>query len=1201
MQRADEGRGSSAPFCFPFTGSPKPEGIVLSPIFLISSTKHHKCMHFSLHPPLLWIIMRITVIQLLIAIFCASVSFATDSKAQSVLEKKVSLQVRKQTVRSILSRIEKQTNIRFSYQSNVFSGEDKLTLSVTDEYLSSLLPKLLLPFGVSFEVMNDKQIILYKQPSKSSGIDDESLKNYAVTVSGKVMDENSSPLVGVSILEKGTTNGTTSDASGQYKLTVADEKAVLVFSFIGYNAEEVVLGSRTQLDVTMVPDISALSEVVVIGYGTAKKSDLTGAVGSVKAAQLQERPAPSLNQMLSGRVAGVQVNTNSGRPGGRTTIRVRGFSSINSSNNPLYVVDGVMLPQGNQAQFSSAIDYINPNDIVSIEVLKDASSTAIYGARGANGVVLVTTKKGKSGEGQITYNADFSINTIGPNRPRVLNAKQYLEVEDLAYANIAKYDPKGWADGKYTYLDPIARRRAYSAKFPGVFDENLNPLYDTDWFKETTQNKLSQNHQLGFSGGNDRTQYSLSLGYRDDQGLIKTSYLTRYSGRFTIDDQVKSWLKIGGTLSYNNQSERLVDINDAVARQIVEDFPFLPVKYADGTYANNRDYPNAEGTMSSVHRLMGRRYILNTQTTLGSFYSNINLAKGLEMRTVLGANILTQEQNESSTRTLSIGERGTASSRNRKETFWSLENYLTYTKQFGIHSINVLAGVSWQQTNFFRVAAGIRNFSTDYFTFNNLGAGSQLPFVESDASKTAFNSYFGRINYTLLDKYLLTVTGRADGSSKFGENHKFAFFPSAALAWRVSEEDFLKSSSLISNLKLRTSFGMTGNSEIPPYSSLALLSSGYATILGETRIGGTGISRLANPELRWEKTAQSDVGVELGLFKGRVNIELDLYYRKTTDMLLDAPVPRTSGYATIRRNIGSMENKGLELAINTINIEKGGFSWNTSFNISMNRNKVLSLATPSDIFNVGGPNFTNPTNIIRIGEPVGAFWGLTRLGTWSEAERAEAAEFTSYRNGLTVLPGDIKYKDVNGDKAITDADRSIIGNGSPKSWGAMINTFRYKNLDLTLELQYSYGNDVMLMNLHPSEDRQAIANSYTTVLNAWTPQNQNTPIAEIRETRAGYVTNVDSHWIKDGSFLRGRNLLIGYNFSSDLVSKMRLSRLRLYASVQNFFLLVTDKVIGDPEVTPTNQGDGNSAFSQGMIWHNYPKPTTFMAGVQVVL
>lgn len=1014
-------------------------------------------------------------------------------------------------------------------------------------------------------------------------------------VTGKVVDETNSPLPGVSIVLKGTQRGTVTDGNGQFKLDVPDAKATLIFSFVGYQPQEIVVGNQTTINLTLKGDSKVLEEIVVIGYGTLKKSDLTGAVGSVKADQLLERPAPSLTQALSGRMAGVQVNTNSGRPGGRTTIRVRGFSSINSSNNPLYVVDGVMLPQGNQNQFTSAIDYINPNDIVSVEVLKDASSTAIYGARGANGVILVTTKKGKAGEGTVTYNADFSVNTIGPNRPEVLNAKQYLAVEDLAWANMAKYDPVGWAAGKWAYLNPKLRRTD-----PRIFDANGNPLYDTDWFKETSQNSLSQNHQLGFSGGNERTQYSFSLNYRDDQGLIKTSYMKRYAGRFTIDDQIKKWLKVGGTLSYNNQSENLVDINDAVARQIVEDFPFMPTRYADGTFANNRDYPYAEGTMSSLHRLMGRKYILNTQTTVGSMYSNINIAKGLEMRTVFGVNVLTQENNQSQTRTLNIGGNGNASTSNRKESFWSLENYLTYNKQIGDkHSLTALLGISWQETNAFSMSASINNFATDYFGFNNLGAGATNPGVGSGASRFAFNSYFGRINYTLSNKYLFTLTGRADGSSKFGDNHKFAFFPSGAFAWRLSEEDFLKGNNVISNLKLRTSFGLTGNSEIPAYSSLALLSSNYATLYNDSRVSGTGISRLANPDLRWEKTAQADVGVELGLLKGRVNIEADLYYRETTDMLLDAPVPRTSGYATIRRNVGSMYNKGVEIAINSTNIDNGVVQWNTTFNISMNRNKVLSLATPSDIFNVGGPNFTNPTNVIRIGEPVGSFWGLTRLGVWSEAEREEAAKFTSYRNGLTILPGDIKYLDVNGDKAITDADRSIIGNGSPKGWGALTNTVRYKNLDLTLELQYMYGNDVMLMNLHPSEDRQALANSYTSVLNAWTPQNQNTMIAEIRDTRAGYVTNVDSHWIKNGSFLRGRNLLLGYTFPSHVTSKLKLSRLRVYTSAQNFFLLVEDKIVGDPEVTPTNQGDGNSAFSQGMIWHNYPKPTTYMLGIQV--
>lgn len=1021
-------------------------------------------------------------------------------------------------------------------------------------------------------------------------------------VTGTVTDDKGEALPGVNVTVKGTQNGTLTSASGTYSLDVPND-ATLIFSFVGFVTQEISVGNRTKIDVKLVSDNQSLEELVVIGYGTAKKSDLTGAVGSVKEDQLREMPAPSLNQSLQGRITGVQVNVNSGRPGGRSNVRIRGFSSINSSNNPLYVVDGVMLPQGNQNQGSQAIDFINPNDIVSVEVLKDASSTAIYGARGANGVILITTKKGKPGDGIISYSLDLSVPTAGPKRAKVLNAQEYLDVEDLAYANIKKYDPVGWESGKYAPQDPQLRREQFSKLHPDVFtkraDGTFAPNYDTDWFREATQNRLSQNHQLNFSGGNNRTTYSLSLNYRDDQGLIKTSFLRRYSTRLTIDDQVKKWLKIGGTLSYNTQKENLVDINDAVPRQMVEDFPFLPVKYPDGTYANNRDYPQAEGSMSSVHRLMGRQYHQNQQTTLGSLYGNFTLAKGLDFRSVLGVNSVNREINESQTRTLAVGEQGTAGKNVYKEMFWSWENYLTYNKLFAEkHALNAMAGISWQETTGESTGASVRNFATDYFGYENLGAGATLPSVGSGANRFAFNSYFGRLNYTLSNKYLFTVTGRLDGSSKFGENHKYAFFPSAAFAWKISDEDFFKSDSNISNLKLRTSYGMTGNSEIPPYSSLPLLSSNYATIFADSRVVGTGINRLANPNLKWEKTAQADIGLELGLFKGRISLEADYYYRKTTDMLLDAPVPRTSGYAVIRKNVGSMENKGFEFALNTVNIERENFTWNTNFNISFNRNKVLSLATPADIFGVGGPGITNQTSVIRVGESASSFWGLTRLGIWSEAERAEAAEFTSYRNNLTMLPGDVKYLDVNGDKAITDADRGIIGDGSPKGWGTLANTVRFGNFDITLDLQFMYGNDVMDMNLHASEDRVSIANSYATVLDAWTPTNQGSHVAEIRETRAGYVTNVDTRWIFDGSFLRGRNLLLGYNIPSEVVRKIKLNSIRVYASAQNFFLL-TKYPHGDPEMTPIRGNDASNVFSQGMIWHGYPKPTTYLAGLQI--
>lgn len=1014
-----------------------------------------------------------------------------------------------------------------------------------------------------------------------------------VPVKGVITDQNGQPLADVSVSVLGTTRGTITDASGRFSIAVPSSSSVLVVSYAGYQSREIAVGTKSTINLQLQPTSNDLDQVVVIGYGTQKKSDLTGAVGSVKAQQLQERSSPSLAISLAGRIPGVQVNVNSGRPGGKSNVRIRGFSSINSSNNPLYVVDGVLLPVGDQAVGSQAIDFINPNDIVSVEVLKDASATAIYGARGANGVILVTTKRGRPGVSEVTYNGDFNVQKLGPNFPEFLNAKEFLAVEDLAYTNIEKYDPVGWGLGKYAGRDPALARTD-----PRLFDRNGEPLYDTKWIDEVTQHKLSQNHQLGFTGGSDHGSYAVSLGYRHDNGLLLNTYLKRYSARFTFDDQIKTWLRIGGTLSYVNQEENIADFDYLPFRTIAEAFPFMPVKFEDGTWGDNRLYPNAEGQFNPVHYLTDRKYIMTTQTTLGSMYSNISILPGLEMRTVLGTNLVTRETNQWTGRTLAITTNGSASVANLRETFWSLENYLTYNKTIADdHEVTALLGASILESSTFTEGASITNFSSDYFQFNNIGAGSSNPTYSSNRSRYAFASFFGRVNYGYKNKYLLTFTGRSDGSSKFGENNKFAFFPSAAIAWRISEEDFLKNSDLVSHLKIRASYGQTGNSEIPPYSSLSTLSSTYGAIMGNARVGGTGLSRLANPVLQWEKTAQSDIGVEVGLFNNRISLEADVYYRKTTDMLLDAPVPQTSGYASIRRNVGSMENKGLELNLNTVNISTKDLNWTTTFNISMNRNKVLSLATPSDIIGVGGVVFISPTNIIRVGEPVGSFRGLVRLGVWSEAERAEAASYVSYRSGLPVLPGDIKYLDVNGDKQITDADRMIIGNGSPKGWGAFINNVRFRKFDFLLDIQYSYGNNNYELSTGSSEDRVALANSYKTVLNAWTPTNQNTVIPEIRDTRAGYIINEDTHWLKDGSFIRGRNVILGYTFDSP--DKIYLNRLRVYGSVQNFFVICADEVNGDPETVGNTFGAG--AFSQGLTYHAYPKSTTFLVGVQLAL
>lgn len=997
-------------------------------------------------------------------------------------------------------------------------------------------------------------------------------------VTGKVTDEAGVGLPGVSVVVKGTQRGTSTDGEGAFQLDVPDEKAILVFSFVGYKTQELLVGAQSAITAKLLPDENALEEVVVVGYGAVKKSDLTGAVGTVKAEALQERPASSLNQGLSGRVTGVNVSSNSGRPGGRANIRIRGASSLSVSNNPLYVIDGVILNAVDLQNGSTPIDYINPNDIASIEVLKDASSTAIYGARGANGVILVTTKRGTSGGGKVTYDTDFSI-SVAPRKLKLLNSKEFLAVEDLAYANAAKYDPVGWATGT-KYTDPKTKRTN-----PKLFDSSGNPLYDTDWQKESFQKAFAQNHQIGVTNGNERGSYGAFLNYRNMDGIARGSWQKRFSGRFVFDTQIKSWLKVGGTLGYTDQNEKQVDQLDGggitMMRQVLEELPIIPVKYADGSWASNRDYPGMEGGDNPLRVSADRLYYLRTQTMLGSMYATIRLAEGLELKSNIGTNVINQRNDYFAAKGMQyISDNGDAYVRNNRYNSWQFENYLTYNKEFAkIHSLNAMMGLSWQHVDRFENYAATQGFNDTYFQFNNLGAGSSPQAPSSNGQAYGLNSYFARVNYGLMNKYLVTFTGRLDGSSKFGIDNQYAFFPSAALAWRVTEEEFMKNVPSISNLKIRTSYGATGNSEIPAYRALAGMAN-YNVIFDGTRNIGIGISRMSNPNLQWEKTRQVDLGVELGLFSNRLNFELDLYRRKVNDMLLDAPLPLSSGYASIFSNIGSMENKGVEFAVNSTNIKAGDFSWSTTFNISINKNKVLALSGGSDIYSGNG--------VIRVGEPVGSFFGRVHLGTWGTAEAEEAKKYN-------MLPGDVKYKDLNNDGTINDNDRTIIGKGIPDGFGTFLNTFQYKGFSLTVDLQYMYGNDVLDRSIHSAEDRQGIANSYKTVLNAWTETNQNTPIAQIRPINAYYTTNNDSHKVTDGSFIRGRNLLLAYSFPATTASRLKLDRLRVYASVQNFFVMTKYKGY-DPEVS-----NSSAPFDQGLTLYDYPKPRVFMLGLNIGL
>lgn len=1009
-------------------------------------------------------------------------------------------------------------------------------------------------------------------------MDEKNNEGKAIDVRGKVSNESGEPLAGVSITIKNTSSGTTTDENGEFTINVPSGSSVLVVSFVGFTTQELTVGNTENFHIILKSgDATDLADVVVIGYGTRKKSDLTGAVGTVRSDALSERPAASLNQNLSGRVTGVNVSSNSGRPGGRANVRVRGATSISVSNNPLYVIDGVILNAADLQNGSTPIDYINPNDIASIEILKDASSTAIYGARGANGVILITTKRGTTGAGKLSYDGDFSIG-VNPKKLALLNAKEFLETEELAYANAQKYDPIGWATGT-KYVDPRTKRTN-----PLLFDASGNPLYETDWQDETFQKAFTQNHQLGFTGGTDKGSYGAFLNHRNENGIVKGSWIKRYAARFVFDSQIKNWLKVGGSLGYTDQTDRQIDIlgggGITVMRQVLEELPFIPVKYPDGSWGRNRDYPGMEGGDSPLRIINERTYLLRTQTLLGNMYANIKLADGLELRTTLGTNVINQRlDNYNGIDLQYISSTGNAVVVNNRFNSWQFENYLTYNKSWGIHTLNAVAGVAWQHIDRYEVTARSQTYIDNFYNVNNLGAGAVVQAPGSFANAYGLQSYFGRINYTLLNKYLLTFTGRQDGSSKFGSDNRYAFFPSAALAWKVNEEEFMQDMHSISNLKLRTSYGETGNSEINAYQADEIMGN-YEVIFGGARAIGIGISRMGNPGLKWEKVRQIDFGVELGLFENRINIEFDWYRKRAMDMLLSAPVPRSSGYNEVSMNIGSMENKGVELALNTVNIRGKNFTWSTIFNISINKNKVIALSGGSDIY--------SGNTVIRVGEPVGSFFGRVHLGTWGTAEAEEARKYN-------MLPGDVKYLDLNKDGVINNNDRTIIGKGIPDGFGSFINTFQYKNWSLLVDLQYMYGNDVLDRSIHSAEDRQGIANSYKTVLNAWTETNQNTPIAQIRPINAYYTTNNDSHKITDASFIRGRNLLLSYTFNSNTLAHIKIDRLRVFGSVQNFFV-ATQYTGYDPEVS--NSG---SPFDQGFGLYDYPRPRVFMLGLNVGL
>lgn len=1118
---------------------------------------------------------RIMKLSVVFSFLMAAQLYAGVSYSQTT---SLSLSLKNVTVEQALDQIEKETGFSFLFRDNTVDVNRIVSLKVNGGDINHILSQIFNNTNVEYKIV-DKQIILSKKAAVVS------VQQQDRTITGIVTDNLGEPIIGANIAIKGTTIGTVTDIDGNFSLEVP-ASATITISYIGYLTKEIPVGNNSRIVVKLAEDTQNLDEVVVVGYGVQKKSDLTGSVANIKSEKLMERPATTVEQALAGRVAGVNVSTNSGRPGGRTSIQIRGYSSINATSNPLYVVDGVVWEGG-------GLDAINPNDIQSVDVLKDASSTAIYGTRGSNGVIIITTKKGKLGQkASIGYDANVSFSKLA-RKIDVLNSEEFMQVWDTGYKNAEKFDPAGWKSGKYNSFSPEYVREHYKVGNTygnrELFDVNGKPLYDTDWQDEATRLAVSQNHNLSVTGGSEKTSYAAFLNYTDDEGILKSTYKKRFSGRLNLDTEITGWLKVGTMLSYSDIRESFQDQEQGsgnIPRTMIETTPIIPTKWADGTFARPADFAGMEDADTPASLASELKWLNKSAVFNGNAYANITFMKGLEFRTTIGASNTDWHEFIFAPTTISLRTgvgKNKANVNSERRRFWQWENHLTYNTTINdIHSINAMVGAEYQKYHKLRTEQTGQDLSDDFFNWNNLGQAKSQS-IASEFMGWQMESYFARINYSLKNKYLLTVTGRVDGSSKFGKNNKYAFFPSAALGWRVVDEAFMENTKdWLSNLKLRLSYGLTGNSDIGQYRSLSMLGS-TTYVFGGDRAPGMIIGELANPDLKWEKTEQWDFGFDFGVLDNRLSLEADFFLKKTKDLLYEAPVPATSGKRSMMSNIGSMENKGIELTLNTVNIKTNDFQWSSSFNISFLKNKITQLGVNNEDKLVD-PDFLGKNVILRVGEPVGSFWGYKLLGTWGSNEAEEAAKYGK-------KPGDLKHEDLNHDNQINDADKQIIGRGTPDFYGTFNNYLQYKNFDFSLELQYSVGADVLNNTNHSSEDRTSIANSKKTVLNAWTEENQNTPIAQTRLASAGYTTLIDSHKVENGSFLRGKNISIGYSLPTELISKIGFTKLRVSFSAQNFFL-ITSYSGYDPEVSTWDTG-----FSQNIQFYDYPKARSYTFGL----
>lgn len=1093
--------------------------------------------------------MKLTVVFLIA--FSLQISASVYSQTT-----KLSLNVQNQSIKDVLYLIENQTDFRFIYESGKINLDKKVSVQVREQSVEFVLRQLFNNEGVDYEITENNLILINPSPEQLKSAAQEKNRK---KITGVVRDQKGEPIIGANVFEKGTTNGTVTDIDGKYSLEVS-MGSLLQISYIGYDSKEIKVGNSDVVNILLTEDTETLDEVVVIGYGTVKKSDLTGAVGSVQMKDVSQVGITSADRALQGQIAGVQVNARTGQPGESMMIRVRGSNSLAGGNEPLYVIDGMPVEKMNSD--------INPEDILSMEVLKDASSTAIYGSRGANGVVLITTKRGSTGEATVDYNGYIGISML---RKKL----DLLEKDDY----IAMVNEVSQNDGNGIVITP----------------DQAALLPNNDWQDLVYQTALTHSHQVSVSGGTDKTKLYSSLNYMNQEGIIKGSNYNRFAIRVNGDQKLAENLSLSASVAYSygtqNSANSNADGGGAIAYTAMVMPPTSEVKDADGNYTTFTGTPWG-GTNPVGMSELYKNQVVNSRL-LANMALNYEMLEELTFRVNAGAEVNTASTDRYIPIGLSAGGKLDGDALKTKSSYYTIinENILTYDKKFNRnHALNLMGGITFQTYQYDELQGSGTGFLRDVYETNNLGAASNPGVPASGFNDYRMVSFLGRVNYNLMERYLFTATARYDGSSKFSKNHKFAFFPSAALAWRISEEDFMKDVDWLSNFKLRTSVGQTGNQSINPYQTFAQLGTS-SPIFGNGKDVGFVLSSMANDDLKWETTTQTDLGIDLGFFNNRLNISFDYYWKQTCDLLYNATLPPSSGYTSMLRNLGRIDNKGFEIAINTVNM-KGKVNWTTNLNITSNKSIVKDLGTDvygNKIQQIDAPVSGGNWFPLFVGKAPFQLYGYEIEGIYQTDEEARL-------NGeATKKAGDYRYKDTDGKAGITTGDKTIIANTQPKFTFGLTNVINWNNFEFSFLVIGSVGGDIV------NEFNKSITNIGGTWNirkdvweNHWTPENPNAKYARASASTKDYLAFGDpnSLWVENGSYLRFKDIKLAYTLPTQLFSGPRKPNISVYVSGQNL-ITITSYSHYDPEASWTSSAV--NGWDRGV----YPSAKSFTLGLQV--